>query len=242
MRALVVVPALNEERSVGQVVKEVLACAPTFGAEVVTVLVVDDGSVDATAAVARAEGAEVISNVFNLGVGGAMRVGFRYALQHGYDVVAQVDADGQHDPRALVELVDALEDDPIPQMVIGARFAGEGVFEVAAGRRVAMRILAGCLSRITGVRLTDVTSGLRLHNRAAIALFARAYPTDYLADTVESVVIIHRAGGRVAQRAVEMRPRASGSSSQSSWRAAVYLVRVMLILGMTLVRRPMLAP
>lgn len=242
MRMLVVVPALNEERSVGQVVKEVLACAPTFGAQAVTVLVVDDGSVDATASTARAEGAEVISNAFNLGVGGAMRVGFRYALQHGYDVVAQVDADGQHDPRCLGELLGVLEEDPVPQMVIGARFAGEGEFEVAAGRRLAMRILAGVLSRMTGVRLTDVTSGLRLHNRAAVALFARAYPTDYLADTVESVVILHRAGGHIAQRAVVMRPRASGTSSQSPWRAAVYLVRVMLILGMTLVRRPVLAP
>ena len=110
-KMLVVLPALNEERSVGIVVKEVQTAVPGC-----TVLVVDDGSVDGTAAEAREAGAQVVSNPFNLGVGGAMRVGFRVAESHGYDVLIQVDADGQHDARDIGLLVAAFDDEPGPQV------------------------------------------------------------------------------------------------------------------------------
>ncbi len=229
---LVVLPAFNEEESAALVVKEVLATAPD-----VHVLVVDDGSTDRTAAIAREAGADVVSNVFNLGVGGAMRVGFRYARAHGYHAVVQVDADGQHDARDLPRLVDPLDDRPAPQVVIGARFAGLGDFPVPRARRLAMRLLASYLSHMVGVPLTDVTSGFRAHNRAAIELFARTYPADYLADTVESLVIAADAGGTVVQVPVTMRRRYSGTSTQSTGRAALYLVRVVLMLALALLRR-----
>jgi glycosyltransferase involved in cell wall biosynthesis len=228
---LVVVPAYNEARSVGSVIAEVLGAAPK-----VHVLVVDDGSTDATAAVARSAGAEVVTNVFNLGVGGAMRVGFRYAASRTYRALVQVDGDGQHDPRDLPLLLAAVEDGTEPMVVIGARFAGTGEFAVPRARRWAMRLLAWYLSKIIHVRLTDVTSGFRAHNRAAIELFARTYPADYLADTVESLVIVSEAGGAVTQVPVAMRSRIGGSPSQSTVRAALYLVRVTLMLALSIFR------
>jgi glycosyltransferase involved in cell wall biosynthesis len=251
-RVLVVVPAWNEERSVALVVKEIAASVPDAD-----VLVVDDCSTDRTAEVAREAGARVISNVFNLGVGGAMRVGFRYAADRGYRSLVQVDGDGQHDPRDIPQLLAALDrgpgtrgsadtddcadtddsTDPEVRIVIGARFAGAGDFEVPRARRWAMRLLAHRLSRVTQARLTDATSGFRAHNRAAIDLFARTYPTDYLADTVESLIIASQAGGWVGQVAVTMRTRHAGSPSQSTLRATVYLLRVTLLLVLHLIRR-----
>jgi glycosyltransferase involved in cell wall biosynthesis len=229
---LVVLPAYNEARSVASVVEEVLTAAPK-----VHVLVVDDGSADATAALARAAGAEVISNVFNLGVGGAMRVGFRYGMARGYRALVQLDADGQHDPRDLPRLLAPIEDVSHAQVVIGARFAGEGDFHAPRARRWAMRLLATYLSHMAHVRLTDVTSGYRAHNRAAMDLFARTYPADYLADTVESLVIATEAGGEITQVPVAMRPRHGGVPSQSTVRAGVYLVQVILMLALTILRR-----
>ncbi len=235
---LVVLPALNEAESVGVVVKEVKAAVPDAD-----VLVVDDGSSDATAAAAREAGSQVISNVFTLGVGGAMRVGFRFAQARGYRVLVQVDADGQHDPRDIPRLLAALgdhgrPDDDRPLTIIGARFAGEGTVSVPVLRRWAMWLLATYLSRRTGTRLSDVTSGFRAHNRASIELFARHYPAEYLADTVESLIIASRAGGRVAQVPVAMRPRHSGEPSQSALRATAYLLRIVLMLLLSIVKRP----
>ncbi len=229
---LVILPAFNEEHSVDLVAKEVMEAQPD--AEVV---VVDDGSVDQTAARAAEAGAEVVSNVFNLGVGGAMRVGFRIAQDGGHRALVQVDADGQHDPRDIARLLERLDPGPVPHVVIGARFAGRGDDRAPRARRAAMRLLAWYLSRVTGRTLTDVTSGFRAHNRAAIELFARTYPADYLSDTVESLLILAGAGGTVDQVPVAMRPRFAGNPSQSSWRAATYLVRVVLLLALSVFRR-----
>jgi glycosyltransferase involved in cell wall biosynthesis len=231
-RILAVLPALNEEGTVALVVKEVQEAVPDA-----TILVVDDGSADRTGEQARAAGAQVVTNPFTLGVGGAMRVGFRVAESHGYDVVLQVDADGQHDARDIKLLLAELDDEPGPQVVIGARFAGTEDIAVPLARRAAMRILARHLSRVTRTRLTDVTSGFRAHNRAAIELFARSYPADYLSDTIESLIIVAGAGGRVRQVPVTMRPRLAGSPSQSPSRAALYLLRVVLFLALSVFRR-----
>jgi glycosyltransferase involved in cell wall biosynthesis len=228
---LVVIPAFNEADSVGAVVTAVLDSAPK-----VHVLVVDDASTDATAILARKAGAEVVTNVFNLGVGGAMRIGFRYATAKGYRALIQVDGDGQHDPQDLGRLLDAVEDRAEPVVVIGARFAGQGDYDVPRARKWAMRLLAWYLSRMTHVHLTDVTSGFRAHNRAAIELFARTYPADYLADTVESLVIAIEAGGTVTQVPVTMRSRTGGSPSQSPLRATGYLTRVVFLLAVAIFR------
>jgi len=225
---LVVVPALNEEESVGAVVTTILSENP--GA---TVLVVDDGSTDATRNVALAAGARVASLPFNLGVGGAMRVGFHYALDHGHDVVVQVDADGQHDPAEIPTLVENLRE---ADLVLGARFAGVGGYKVRGPRRWAMVVLASVLSRSLHTRLTDTTSGFRASGPRAIALFARHYPAEYLGDTIESLVIAARSGLRVVQTPVAMRSRTTGTPSHNAIKSAIYLGRAVLALIFAYVR------
>ncbi len=227
---LVVIPAFNEAASVGAVVREVRAELPRAG-----VLVVDDGSSDDTAGVARSAGALVASLPYNLGVGGAMRVGFKYALAKNYDVAVQVDADGQHDPAGVPALLEGLDS---ADVVIGARFAGEGEYHVRGPRWWAMRLLAVVLSRTAGTRLTDTTSGFRASNARAIAVFADHYPAEYLGDTVEALVIAVRAGLTVRQVPATMRARTAGEPSQSPLQAAFYLARVVLALGFALSRPP----
>lgn len=226
---LVVIPAFNEQDAVGGVVAEVSAAVPEAH-----VLVVDDGSLDRTRDVAVAAGAEVLSLPFNLGVGGALRAGFRYAVRFGYHVVVQVDGDGQHDPGEIPQLVAALEH---ADLVIGARFAGSGDYPVRGARWLAMRMLARVVSRRTAARLTDTTSGFRAFNRRAIELFARDYPAEYLGDTVEALLIAGRAGCAIAQVPVAMRARTTGMPSQSSVKSALYLARVGVAVAVSRARR-----
>lgn len=227
-RTLIVMPAFNEEASVADVVTEVLAALPGVGC-----LVVDDGSTDSTISRAIAAGAIVARLPFNLGVGGAMRLGFRYAIDHGYDNVVQIDSDGQHDPRNVPALLEALSS---ADLVIGARFAGEGDYDVKGPRRWAMRVLATILSRTTGTKLTDTTSGLKASGPRAVRLFAVTYPAEYLGDTIEALVIGARAGLVIRQLPASMRPRAGGTPSHNPFKAALYLGRAILALGFALVR------
>jgi glycosyltransferase involved in cell wall biosynthesis len=230
VRVLVIIPAWNEQDSVGRTVQEVRSTNPG-----VDLLVVDDGSTDATAAAAKRAGAEVCRLPFNLGVGGAMRAGYRYAVNAGYDVAVQIDADGQHDPRYVPELIARLGE---ADLVIGARFAGEGdPYKVSGIRAVAMKVLAWTLTRMAKTRLTDVTSGFRVANRRTLALFAAHYPAEYLGDTVESTVIAIRAGCTVTQVPVQMRARQGGQASQTPVRAAIYLARAVVALALALVRK-----
>jgi glycosyltransferase involved in cell wall biosynthesis len=225
---LIVIPAFNEARSVGAVVKEVQSSCP--GA---TVLVVNDGSVDATSEEARRAGAHVADLPFNLGVGGAMRVGFRYALEEGFRGVVQIDGDGQHDPACVPALLDALDH---ADLVLGARFAGQGDYRVRGPRRWAMSVLASILTRTAHERLTDTTSGLRASGPRAITLFARHYPAEYLGDTVESLVIAARAGLVINQVPVAMRSRVEGTPSHNPVRAAAYLGRAIIALAFAFIR------
>ena len=234
-RVLIIVPAWNEQDSVGGTVAEILSAVP--GADL---LVVDDGSLDLTAVRARAAGAIVCQLPFNLGVGGAMRTGYRHALRNGYDVAVQIDADGQHDPRYVAALVDRLgggADTDAADVVIGARFATpDDPYKVRGPRRWAMVMLAAVLSRLARTRLTDVTSGFRVSNRRAISLFATHYPAEYLGDTVESLVIAARAGCTITQVPVTMRARTAGRASHSPLKAALYLFRAIVALLLALVR------
>jgi glycosyltransferase involved in cell wall biosynthesis len=225
---LIVVPAYNESASIARVVQDVRAHVPSAD-----ILVVDDGSVDGTSAAARTAGAVVVTLPFNLGVGGAMRTGFRYALRNGYNTVVQIDGDGQHDARYIPAVIDSLAD---ADVVVGARFAGEGAYRVRGPRRWAMRLLGVVVSRVAGTRLTDVTSGFRAANRRAIRVFSAHYPAEYLGDTVESLVIAARAGLTIRQVPVEMRFRTSGVASHRPWRATMYLVRAVMALLLALVR------
>jgi glycosyltransferase involved in cell wall biosynthesis len=232
---LVVLPALNEAESIARVVAEVRSYQP-----VADVLVVDDGSTDRTADVARAAGARVMSLPFNLGVGGAMRAAYRFAFEEGYDCVVQVDADGQHDPADIDRLRRALDD---ADVVVGARFAGVGEYVVRGPRRWAMRLLSSTLSRLVGTPLTDPTSGFRMINGRALALFAFDFPEEYLGDTVEALVLASRADLRIAQIPVAMRERTTGTPSQNAFRSSAYLLRVVTAIMLAVARRaPIVRP
>lgn len=226
---LVVIPAWNEAQNIESVVTETRAVLPA-----VSILVVDDGSTDDTANRARAAGAHVISLPVNLGVGGAMRAGFKFAQQFRYSVVVQVDGDGQHDPRFIEELVDRISDFDI---VIGARFAGAGDYEVGGPRKWAMSLLSLSLSAICKVKLTDTTSGFKAVGPRAIELFARKYPAEYLGDTIEALMIARNRGLTMTQVPVAMRARANGNPSQSFLKSAVYLSRAAMALVIGLTRR-----
>ncbi|WP_030477710.1 glycosyltransferase family 2 protein [Lentzea albidocapillata] len=228
-RVLIVLPALNEEHNIDKVVAEVRAALPDAG-----VLVVDDGSTDQTALRAREAGAFVARLAVNLGVGGAMRTGFRYAVRNGFDVVVQVDADGQHNPAELPELLRELQH---ADLVIGARFAGKGDYKARGPRRWAMKVFSVTLSLVSGTKLTDVTSGFKAAGPRAVRLFAAHYPAEYLGDTLESLVMAVRAGLTIRQVPVAMRVRAGGTPSTSPVKSAVYLLRATLALTLALVRR-----
>jgi glycosyltransferase involved in cell wall biosynthesis len=222
-------PALNEQATVGDVIAQVNGSMPG-----VDVLVVDDGSVDDTAKLARAAGAEVARLSVNLGVGGAMRTGFRYALARGYDVVVQVDADGQHDPGEITELLRNLDEADI---VIGTRFAGKGAYKARGPRKIAMVALSVVFSALAKTKLTDVTSGFKAMGPRAIKLFGAYYPAEYLGDTVESLVLAIRADLKIREVPVAMRERAAGIPSHSPIKSAVYLGRAGLALLLALIRR-----
>ncbi len=230
MRTLAIMPAWNEEAVIGSTLREMIEVNPG-----VDLLVVDDGSIDATAQIAAAAGATVLKLPYNLGVGGAMRAGYKYAKRFDYDRTVQIDADGQHDPRDIERVLSGLEDANIS---IGARFAEEGDYKAKGPRRWAMSLLAGIASKLAHTRLTDVTSGFRAGDRVAIEQYCVYYPSEYLGDTIDSLVVAIRSGLSVTQVPVSMRPRQAGTPSNNPVKSAVYLVRSMFALFISLTRRP----
>jgi glycosyltransferase involved in cell wall biosynthesis len=234
-RAIIVVPAWNEQQTVGDTIREIRAATPH-----IPVLVVSDGSTDRTVQVAREAGALVLELPFNLGVGGAMRAGFRYAVRHGYDAAVQVDADGQHDPAEVPLLLAKLAE---YDLVIGARFSDDSdEYRVRGPRKWAMVVLSKVLSRIAKTKLTDATSGFKATGGRALPVFAEHYPVEYLGDTVESLVIAMRAGCTVTQVPAHMRPRRGGNPSHRPIKSMIYLFRAGFALLLALIRRWDIAP
>jgi len=193
--------------------------------------VIDDGSRDATAAVARAGGAHAVELPFNVGVGGAVRTGLHFARDRGYDRAVVIDADGQHDPGGISDLLDAL--DHGADMAVGSRFADDPntdkeAYKVGRTRRRAMRFLSLVVRALTGQRFTDTTSGFRALDRPVIELLAREYPVEYLADTVEALLITLNAGFRVQEVPIAMRPRAAGTPSTRSIKLVLNYLRLLV--------------
>lgn len=225
-----VIPALDEEATVGDVVR---GAREHIGGRI---LVVDDGSVDATSAVARAAGATVLHHPFNLGVGAAVRSGLRYANEHGYTAVLQLDADGQHDPADGRRLVDRLNDESA-DIVVGSRFGG--AYRVRGFRRLGMRALAKVVSSRLGAPLTDTTSGYRAFGKRAVDRLCRTYPSAYLSDTVEVLLMAGDWGFRVMEEPVRMHPRRGGRPSSGPALSTVNFVRLVLVIVLHDIRRPL---
>jgi glycosyltransferase involved in cell wall biosynthesis len=225
-RTLIIVPALNEEESLPATLKELREVVNDHD-----VVVIDDGSTDSTADVAMRAGAVSAQLPFTLGVGGAVRVGLLYAQRNGYDRAVVIDADGQHDPAGITSLLDAL--DSGADMAVGSRFApGAADYPVGRTRRQAMRFLGAIVRALTGQRFSDVTSGFRAFDRAVIELLAREYPVEYLADTVEALLLVRYAGFRVDEVPISMRPRAAGVPSTRRVKLVINYLRLLIgILG-----------
>lgn len=227
---LAIVPAYNESATIATVVEALRQHAPEFDT-----LVIDDGSTDGTDLLAFRAGATVLKLPFNVGIGGAVQTGFVYALEHGYDFVAQVDGDGQHDSVELERLTAAMEQEAV-DVVCGSRFLTQDHrYPAPISRRTGIHIFSFLLSRIVGMRVSDPTSGFRLYNRQAIELFARSYPHDY--PEVEAVLILHHHRLRLREIPVRMYTRGGGSSSISTGKSAYYMIKVLLALFVGLGRR-----
>lgn len=230
LRILAVVPAYNEAGAVGRVVDEIHAC--DRGLDVV---VVDDASTDETTVVAAAHGARVLTLPFNVGIGGAVQTGLRYALERGYEVAVRLDGDGQHDASEIPKLLAPLERGEA-DIVIGSRFVGpEGSYRPPLARRIGIRVFARLVSVLGGQRVTDTTSGFLALDRVGIELFASEYPHDY--PEVEATLVALRSGLRLSQVQVDMRERESGSSSITFVRSLYYVVKVTLAVLVASLRR-----
>ena len=229
LKRVAIVPAYNEEGSIGAVIAEVRAADPEM-----EIVVVDDGSRDGTADAAAAAGARVLRLPFNLGIGGAVQTGYRFAHEHGFDLALRVDGDGQHDPAQLAVLAK-----PVlaghADIAVGSRFIGRKGYRSSRSRRQAIRILSWTVTLLVGGRVTDPTSGFQVANRRAIALFAAYYPHDY--PEVEATVLAAKAGLRRAEVPVEMRERSAGRSSIGNVRSVYYMVKVMLAVFVAVFRR-----
>jgi hypothetical protein len=224
---LVVVPAYNEESSIGSVVQQILANS-------YDVLVVNDCSTDQTSMRARQAGACVLDLPINLGVGGALRSGFRYAVSRDYAAVVQVDADGQHPIHQIAELVSELERSG-SDMVIGSRFSRIGIpMTVGKSRRVVMKFLAHNASRATGSSLSDVTSGFRIITGQLLEEYAKSFPNNYLGDTYEAVMAAGLGGYQVVEMPADITAREFGESSASTFEAFSLTIKTILVVVLKL--------
>ena len=229
----IIIPAFNEEASVGEVIERVHRQFPRGD-----VVVINDGSTDLTSEKARAYRAAVLDLPFNLGIGGAMQTGYRYAYEKGYDISIQVDADGQHDPAEIPKLLEPLEAGRA-DMVVGSRFVGESKYRASIMRRLGISLLSGVISIINRQIITDPTSGFRAVNRRAMELFVADYPQDY--PEPEVLVLVGRCRLKIEEVAVRIDPRFYGESSITRIRSAYYMIKVLLAIFVDIFkRRPIL--
>jgi glycosyltransferase involved in cell wall biosynthesis len=226
---LVIIPAYNEEKDIGVVIKKTRSSLPG-----VDIVVVDDGSTDVTSRVARDAGATVLSHSINLGPGAAAQTGFKYALGHSYEYVVQLDADGQHEPQYINDLLAALQSSSA-DVVIGSRFLGVKGYQPPWIRRMGMTIFGGLTSLIIGQRITDSTSGFRALRRGVVDFFASIdYPCDY--QDADVIVLAHFAGFHIKEVPVAMHANSSGNSVIGGHRLLYYGFKVLLSTIVTLLR------
>ena len=228
---LVIIPAWNESGTIRQVVDGLRECLPDAD-----VVVIDDGSTDATARSVPAW-AKVLRLPFNLGIGGAMQTGYRYAAINGYQVAIQVDADGQHAAEEVEKILEPVQKGEA-DIVVGSRFLDESSdqYPLPLTRRIGILWLSLLLKLLTGRRFTDCTSGFRAANRRVIEAYARWYPDDY--PEPEVILLLHRAKFRVTEVPVRMNERAGGHTSISLGKGVYYVIKVSVALALDMIREP----
>jgi glycosyltransferase involved in cell wall biosynthesis len=227
-KILAIVPAFNECGNIGRTVAEIRRLHS------LEVLVIDDGSRDATAQEAAGHGGMVVSLPFNLGIGAAVQTGFKYAQTHGYDIAVQIDGDGQHDASFVDKLIGPILHDEA-DMTVGSRFLeGSGRWRSSKARRVGIGFFVHLINLLTGTRISDPTSGFRAYNKKMITLFADYYPYDF--PEPEAIVLARQARARIVEVPVAMRERQAGSSSIRYFKTLYYMVKVTLAIVLQMIR------
>ncbi len=231
IKILIIVPAFNESGNIARTISDIKNQNLPLD-----IVVIDDGSTDTTVREAIAEGANVVSLPFNLGIGGAVQTGFKYALKHDYDIAIQMDGDGQHDGNFLVKLINPILEHQA-DMVVGSRFIEDnGGFKSSFARRIGIRFFVSLINFLTGLKITDPTSGFRAHNKKMIATFARSYPQDF--PEPEAIVVAKHMGAQINEVSVLMRRREDGSSSIRHMKSVYYMVKVTFAICLHMIQSP----
>ena len=228
-KGLIVVPAFNEGKNLGRLIPEIRSVAPAMD-----IVIVNDHSSDGTSKVAKELGAHVIDLPCNLGYGGAVQTGFKYALKNNYDFCIQIDGDGQHDPKCVEDLIDELQSNGT-DVVVGSRFLGEATYKIPLPRKIGMNLFSKIIKLLTGMKITDPTSGYQALNSRVIRFFADDnYPIDY--PDADTLIVLHYSGFKVKEIPVTMRQRTYGESMHNNLKAIYYLFKMFLTLFIIVLR------
>lgn len=228
MKKLAIIPAYNEEGNIEKTVKDIQENAPDFD-----YIIINDCSTDGTLSLCQKNGYKVVNLPVNLGIGGGVQTGYLYAWRNGYDIAVQFDGDGQHTASFLETMSEYLVEHDL-DMVIGSRYITKDGFQSTGMRRMGIRYFTGLIKLLTGKRITDPTSGMRMVNRSVIELFAKDYPKDY--PEPESVTTILKKKKRVEEIPVVMNAREAGVSSISPVNAVYYMIKVTAAVVMAAIR------
>lgn len=229
IKSIVIIPAYNEEKSIVKTVQDICEHAPEFD-----YVIINDCSTDHTLSVCREHHLHVLNLPVNLGIGGAVQTGFLYAYKNGYDYAIQFDGDGQHDAKYLHEMRDYMIEQNA-DMLIGSRFLEKEGFQSTGMRRFGIRYFSALIKLLTGQKITDPTSGMRMINRDILAMYSESYPKDY--PEPESVVAIMNSGKKVMEYPVIMRKRMEGISSISPLKSVYYMIKVSLAIFLEMLRK-----
>jgi hypothetical protein len=228
-KTLIIIPAFNEENNIARVIQEIRSTLPDS-----EIVVVNDGSSDGTVRCAEQSGSVTLSHCFNLGYGATLQTGYKYALYKGYDVLVQIDADGQHDPSYIPDLLKPIHENR-SDVAIGSRFLGESNYEMPFARRCGSIIFSRITTLLTGQKITDPTSGFRAIDRNALAFCARdIYPSDF--PDADVIIMLKKAGYRVLEVPVKMRPSPNKKTMHSGLSAVYYVFKMFLSIFVTVFR------
>lgn len=229
MKKLIIIPAYNEEENIKKTVDSILRESPEFD-----YVIINDCSKDKTREICEKNGFNIVNLPINLGIGGAVQTGYKYAMKYGYDIAVQVDGDGQHDPAFLNDMAQVLEKENV-DMVIGSRFITKEGFQSSVMRRLGIKYFTMLIKILTGTTITDSTSGLRMVGKNIIELYAKDYPKDY--PEPESVVTVLKKGMKVKEIPVIMKSRQGGVSSINPSKSVYYMVKVTLAILVESIRK-----